>query len=166
MGTLNVVKALYSLALAVLLVLFVALGIQTFYPDPQAPPPPAPVRPIAPGIQPTPSPAEEKAQEEYQRRHQAWEEELATHRRNVFAIAGALGVAIIIAGLLLGERVDPLRPGLLLGGLFSIFYGVMRGANYVGTAPLFALVTLFLAALLYVGYRRLTERGPPTAPPL
>src|SRR3970040_636419 len=87
-------KVAYSLAVAILLVLFVVLGTRTFYDEPEQPEQPAGYSPGA---------------------YEAYEEERADYHRNVFIMASVLGVVAAAAGLYLYRRGGGEAPGAVVG---------------------------------------------------
>ena len=175
-----VFRIAYSLAVAILFVLFVILDIRTFYEEPEPPPYPSFYLPkISPGeeiyCQPDGrcfkggrelTPAEEeklteeekrfiREQREFSQRQQKYEEDRVDYHRNVFIIATVLGVAAVAAGLLLFRRVEAMPLGLLLGGIGVIIFAwvqAVRDFREIGMAPLFAAVAVGLAVVLAVGY--------------
>jgi len=104
-------------------------------------------------------------QREFAEKQRDYENERKDYFRNVFIIATALGVAAIGAALFLFfRRVEAMPLGLLLGGIGVVIYGWIESARgpdeAVGTAPLFAVVAVGLAAVLAAGYWFLGKRKP------
>jgi len=102
-------------------------------------------------------------QREFAEKQRDFENERKDYFRNVFIIATALGVAAIGAALFLFfRRVEAMPLGLLLGGIGVVIYGWIESARgpdeAVGTAPLFAVVAVGLAAVLAAGYWFLGKR--------
>jgi hypothetical protein len=100
---------------------------------------------------------------EFQLKQQEFEQERADYHRNVFILAGFLGVAAIAAGLYLFRRVEAMPLGLMLGGLGVIIYGWGQAAEdfgEIGEAPLFAAASVGLAVVLAMGYWFLGARQP------
>lgn len=178
-------KLAYGLAVAILFVLFVILGTRTFYDEPEAPefpsrPPPfektgaVPSEPIFcqpdgrcfRGAQEVTAEDEAKLtqderlyiqeQRDYFRRQQEYQDERADYHRNVFILAGVLGVAAVAGGLYLFRRVEAMPLGLLLGGIGVVIFGWVQSADdfgEMGTAPLFGVVAAGLLVILAAGYR-------------
>jgi hypothetical protein len=190
-----VFRVAYSLAVAILYVLFVIFGSRTFYEEPDYPqyPPGPPYDPgvagkeiycnydetdacylngvvITPEMEAGLTPnakAYLEQQREYQRRQRAYEDDRKVYFRNVFIIAGLLGIAGIAAGLFLYRRVEAMPLGLLLGGLGAVIYGWVessRGPEELGAAPLFAVATIGLIIVLAAGYWFLGVRRAPDNP--
>lgn len=157
----TVFKLAYSLVVAILFVLFVILGIRTFYDEPEAPdyrfiPFPAGKEPV-PGEEPLYcepdgrcfkagrelTDEDEATLTEEERRYvqeqrqsaedwRAYEDERADYHRNVFILASVLGVAAVAAGLYLFQRVEAMPLGLLLGGLGVVLFGWAQAGEDFG----------------------------------
>lgn len=178
------IQVVYSLVLAVLIVLFVVLGARTFFPEPD-PPTYTPFPPTTADIYCNPDgtcyragvliePEDEDnlsaAEKEYLEaaRDSAqdqldYQEDLDNYDPALFVAAMILGVAAMTAGLFLYRRVDALPLGLVLGGLGVIIYGWIEGADRFdesSTAPAFAAVTVGLVVVLGAGYYFLGMRHP------
>lgn len=72
------------------------------------------------------------------------------YNRNLFLITAALGfLAIVIGTLLFSERLGPVGPGLVFGGLFTILYGTTRSFSSVDKQWIFVeLVAVFVGIIL------------------
>ena len=154
-------KLAYSLAIAILIVLFVILGTRTFYDEPEAPTfsfRPVPEKPIGEGPGEPPycdfdgrcfkdgreiTPEEEadltqeerdyiQEQREFNKRQKEYQDDRVDYHRNVFVIASVLGVVAIAAGLYLFRRVEAMPLGLLLGGLGVVIFGWAQAADDFG----------------------------------
>ena len=124
-------KMAYSLAVAILLILFVILGTRTFYEEPSG----------ATFYNPAGA--------------QQYQDERVDYHRNVFILASALGVAAMAAGVYLFRRVEAIPLGLVLGGIGVVIFGWVQtsgDAGEVSTVPLFAVVTVGLGVVLAAGY--------------
>jgi hypothetical protein len=118
----------YSLAVAILFVLFVIVGTRTFYDEPESP--------------------TYGSYEKYQ-------DDLVDYHRNVFILASVLGEGAVAAGLYLFRRVEAMPLGLLLGGIGVVIFGWVQAAgdfDEIGMAPLFAVVAVGLGLVLAAGY--------------
>ncbi len=121
----------YSLVVAILLVLFVIFGIRTVDDGPDR------------GTSSTPV-----SYERYQDRE-------ANYHRDVFVVAGAIGVAAVAAGLYLYRRLQAIPLGLLLGGIGIVNFGWIQAAenfDEIGEGQLFAVLAAGLAIVLATGY--------------
>ena len=136
-------KLAYSVAVAILLVLFVVVGTRTVYEAPELPEQPSGYSPGA---------------------YEAYEEERADYHRNVFIMASVLGVVAAAAGLYLYRRAEAMPLGLVLGSIGIVIFGWVEAAedfDRIGMAPLFIVVAIGLGAVLAAGYWFLGSRGTP-----
>ena len=137
-------RVVYSLAVAIVFVLFVVFGMRTFYGEPERPVYPTPGRTVS---------------------YDAWERDRADHRRNVFIVSTVIGVAAIAAGLFLYRRVEAIPLGFLVGGLGIVVYGWAQAVDdlgEIGPGPLFATTGAAFLVLLVTGYSFLGLRAPPS----
>jgi hypothetical protein len=137
-----VIKLAYGAAIAVLMVLTVVFAIRAAYEPPGEPTygdPPKPYTTIT-------------AQ---------YEEDRQDYRRNVFLIAGLIGLGSMAAGVALAKRLDALRLGLILGGVATFIYSFSQAGediDDIGANAILPVAAVGLVALLFLGYRRLAER--------
>ena len=146
----TIARTLYLLALALLTVMTVGFGTVTFYPGPTMPEYPAP-RIAKPAPDGTPTAAEVQAQNEAQAKYDAefkvYREANRQHARAELAVVTAIGVAILIGGLVASAGSDVLRVGLMLGGIFTVIWGLAKNASEAGSGVMFAVAALGLIAL-------------------
>jgi hypothetical protein len=88
------------------------------------------------------------------------------YSRNV-SVASMCGAVLLLgASLLLERRNKVMANGVLLGGLFTLVYGVGRGFVSRDTTTLFVTLAVALLIVLYLGFRRFRSRpGLPGEPP-
>ncbi|MDP1710639.1 MAG: hypothetical protein Q8L46_01740, partial [candidate division WWE3 bacterium] len=82
--------------------------------------------------------------------------------RNLFLITAAFGFAAIATGtLLFSEKIGPVGPGLVFGGLFTILYGTTRSFGSLDKRWLFLeLLAVFLGLILVTWrYLRVSKKG-------
>jgi len=133
-------KLAYSLAVAILLILFVILGTRTFYEEPNG----------ATFYNPAGA--------------QQYQDKRVDYHRNVFILASALGVVAAAAGLYLYRRVEAMPLGLVLGSIGIVIFGWAQAAedfDGIGMAPLFVVVGIALGVVPVAGYWFLGPRGAP-----
>ena len=162
-------KIVYTFFLGALLAVFVGLGIETFYPGPERPEFPAVLEyPAVPAESAGITEEEREAQERYGRQMQRREERQQTYNRNVgvLALAGA-GLQLVLS-LVFEKRNKVLTNGVMLGGLFTLIYAVGRSFASSGTTVTFVAVTVGLAVVLFLGFRRFFTGHPKegAAPPV
>jgi len=137
-------KGLYVVAIAVVLVLLVIAGVEAFYPAPQYPD--YPERP--PAYNST----------EYQEWEQEWmevqaeyQQEAAIRDKNIFFIVLPLGAVFAVVGTFIQRRLGIFGAGLILGGLGTMIFALVpydldNMLRFVGIAAT-------LAVLVFVGYK-------------
>lgn len=82
------------------------------------------------------------------------QEQVDIYNRNVFLIAAAFGfLAIIIGTLLFSEKIGPVGPGLVFGGLFAILYGTMRSFRSLDKRWIFIELVIVFIGIILVTWR-------------
>lgn len=148
------IKIGLGLAIAVVYPFMVGFGIEAFYPPPQNAY--EECRQLDPNnrLQQNESkpitfndPMSDSA---YKACYEKAQEKSDIHNRNLFLIATAFGfLAIIVGTLLFSEKLGPVGPGLVFGGLFTILYGTMRSFRSLDKQWIFAeLVVVFIGIIL------------------
>lgn len=134
-------KGIYIFFIGVLAAVVIGTGIAAFYPAPK--PPQASFS----------SGAQTKAGE--QRLQRAWttySDALAAYQRNASLVAFALGLALGIAALAFSAKIPVIGDGMLLGGMFTIVYGVGIGVMSGSDKFRFVIGLLGLGAAIAIGY--------------
>lgn len=149
-------RTVCTIFLGTLLALFVSLGISTLHPGPEEPEPsPAAVLALETA---EPTDEQQQALAAYERDRDAWEDAAMAHSRDVGVAALVSSVVLLALGLWVERRRPVLAQGALLGGLFTLFYSVVRSLMSQDTLVTFAVVTVALAVVLTLGYRRFADR--------
>ena len=79
------------------------------------------------------------------------------YNRNVFIIAGAVGIIAIIIGAILG--LVSVSSGLFGGGVLTIIYGTTNYWSELADWARFIVLGIALAVLIYLGYRGFSMFG-------
>ncbi len=138
----GVLKVVFFLAAASLAVTAVALGVTTLYEAPSA------------------DKIEFGEFEGFEAFVIEQDKETADYNRNVGLILGFIGIGTIALGLLgLGSRSNPLRAGLLAGGVGLVFVGVAQGSG--GSNDWLTFLTSGLAFLTLVACSPWLDEGLP-----
>jgi hypothetical protein len=143
----RVLKVIYVLAIAALLILLVVVGVEAFYPAPAYPD-------CYELLGPQPeygSPDYEDWMDECTNLYDAHQQEAAGHDKNVFCIVLPLGVVFAVAGTFLQRKSGIFGAGLILGGIGTMIfatvpYDLSMVLRFIGVA-------VILAVLIFVGYR-------------
>lgn len=153
---------LYALAVGLFVVMTVGFGVVTFFPDPKAPqqfiPKPA-VPASAPGAAPAPAlppPADE--QEAFQRTYEQYQQDRSEHRRVALAIITIIAVGFVVGGVLATRALDVLGIGLMLGGLFTMLWGLVYAAADAGSGTMFGAALVALLVMIGLGVPAIRQR--------
>lgn len=147
-------KVIYVLFLGLILTIAVGVGIAAFYPEPEAP--------SYPNTTGQSSAEQQAAQQKYDEQLSEHSESMSQYNRNVSLIVLGFALVFLILGLTLQAKADVLADGLLLGGLLTLLYSVIRGFNTDDTKYTFVLVTVGLGVALVLGYLKFVR--PQTGP--
>ncbi|MCA9397422.1 hypothetical protein KC573_01220 [candidate division WWE3 bacterium] len=151
----NLLKYIYTVFLGILIVTFIGLGIDTFYPSPQYPDYPAELeRAYYPDKDDGLSEEEIALQEEFDRKSEEFSQLIATYNRNVSIISLVSAVIILIISLGFSKKLDMLADGVLLGGILTLAYGIIRGFGADDPTFRFIVITVGLIVAIILGYIR------------
>ncbi len=78
------------------------------------------------------------------------------YTRNVFIIAGVIGVVAIFAGTL--WKIEFLASGLMFGGIILLFYATMRYFHDADKLLRVIIIFVELLLVLWIGYKKLYEK--------
>ena len=150
----KVLRIVFTFFLGALLALFIGFGIHTFYPPPEPP--------DTAGIELKANPTDEEVAR-VDAAQKAYNAEYQDYSRNVSIMSMGGAVLLLGASLLLEKRNKVMANGILLGGLFTLVYGVGRGFVSRDTTTLFVTLTAALLIALYLGFRRFGSPNPSPA---
>jgi len=146
-------KFFYSFFLGLLLLIFVAMGIASFYAGPQAPSYP----PVAIGGN-APTPTEQKQIDEtYRRQSDAFATKYQPYQRNVSIIALVAALLLLVLSLALHSRVSILADGMLVGSTLTLIYSIIRSFGSESPRYSFVVVSVGIALTLLVGYLKFVK---------
>lgn len=129
-------RVLYSIGLGIIIVLFVGLGIATFYPAPEL----SSLVNLDTAARQAAIDAHQSAMHDY--------------NRNV-TIAALVSALVILGASIWTESRKPLfAGGFLIGGLLTLIYGLIRGLTSGVTAVAFFSVAVGLFVVVYLGHQR------------
>ncbi len=151
-----VIRYIYSFFLGALLAVFIGVGIAAFYKEPKAPDYPIMTSFKADG---TLSASDAAKQREFEISSREYQKRLEPYNRNVSILATISAVLFVVISLVLLEKILILSDGILLGGLFTLVYAIIRG--FVSTDEMFRffVVTVGLAVALFVGYWKFVKNN-------
>lgn len=141
-------RYIYVFFVGLFLAIFVGMGIAVFY---QAPSPPQePVWPQSYGKEPT---AEQiQQQQTFEAARRQYDQQMWRYNRNVSMIVLVSAVVILAIALLATDRIGLIADGMLLGGIFTLLYGVGRGMATDSNRYRFLVAAIGLAITIILGY--------------
>lgn len=145
-----ILKLFYTLFLGLLVALFVGLGIDAFYEGPQAPDYPSELN-----LQKTDCGeyADLKAeQEKFDQDMKSFNEKSKAYNRNVSIASLVFAILIMIVSLTFFAKIKMIADGILLGGVFTTAYSIIRGLMSENSKFRFIIVTIGLIIALILGY--------------
>jgi hypothetical protein len=153
----TLLRTLYALAIALLVVAFVGFGISAFYPEPEFPQPP-PEAELGP-----PNTEEEKERvAEQRKKEETFREQLSDYNRVVSSIAIGAAVLLLVSSILWLVRLPVIGDGVTFGAVFTLFYGLIRA--FMTDDEIFRFIAVsvglvLLLALVYWKFIRTSTQG-------
>lgn len=149
-----ILKVIYTFFIGILMATFVGVGIAAFYTGPKYPEPPALLKYCSPEIAQSASKYEEfkKDAQAYDARVQQYQMQSQVYNRNVSIVSVIAAIIIVILSLTLFKKILVIADGLLLGGVLSLLYSIIRGFQSEDNMFRFFVVTVGLAISLWLGY--------------
>lgn len=142
--------------LGILLAIFVGVGIAAFYKAPTFPEYPAKLQSrvlTQEGLQSaTLSAVLDKEEQEYNKKQKSFTEQNEKYSRNVSIIALILSILFLIISLTLAKDILIIADGLLLGGVLTLIYSMIRGFGSNDEMFRFIVVAIGLFISLIIGY--------------
>ena len=148
------IKPIYTLFLSLLIALFVGLGINAFYEGPKSPEYPIELQTAD---QSNKFNCEEtveikKTREDFAQAEKAFAAEFKIYNRDVSIISLIAAIIILVLSLTLLSKINMNADGLLLGGVFSTAYSIIRSMMSQNSQFRFIIVVIGLAITLVLGY--------------
>lgn len=147
-----ILKLIYTLFLGLLIALFVGLGIDAFYPGPKMPDYPITLetaKPVECGLE---TDEQKNLRLDYDQKQKNYMEQSKAYNRHVSIISLVSAIVILIASLTLLAKIKMIADGILLGGVFTTIYGIIRGLMSEDSRFRFVIVTVGLIIALILGY--------------
>jgi len=145
-----VLKIIYTVFLALIIALFVGLGIDAFYPSPKAPEYPVVLQSYKEMCEATPE--QKAAQAKFDQEQRDYIEAMKPYNRNVSMISLSAAIIVLILSLTLLAKIKMIADGILLGGVFTTIYSIIRGLMTDNTKFRFSIVVVGLIIALVLGY--------------
>lgn len=144
------IRYIYTFFVGLFLAIFVGMGIAVFYAAPKSP-----ESPNFYGKELTLQ--EQEQQKAFDVKQKAWDKEMQHYNRNASVIILSCAVVVLATSLLLAEKLGVIADGLLLGGIFTLLYGVGRGMAADSNKYRFLVATVGLVVTLVLGYVKFTR---------
>ncbi len=148
-------KIIYSLFLALLVALFIGVGISAFYPAPKSPDYPISLQKpsaVTSNGSTVETTEQEAARIQYDTDQKQYSKDYAKYNQNVSIIAVAAAVIVLVISLTLVQSILLISDGLLFGGVLTLLYGIIRGFMSDSNSIRFVVVAVGLVVALIVGY--------------
>jgi len=156
-----VLKLVYTIFIGVLVAIFVGVGIAAFYPEPDHPETPTLLKlyklPTDPSRDPEISAELQKEQEAFDKMQEIYIGKIEKYNRNVSIIALVAAILILIISLTLFHKLLIIADGLLIGGVFTLLYSVIRVFGSGDDKLRFIVVSIGLITSLILGYLKFIE---------
>lgn len=149
------IRFIYTLFVGLFLAIFIGLGIAVFYEQPTAPEEPVAMQSIG---KEGPTEAQQKEINTFHEKQKTYNHDMAIYNRNVSIIVLICAVVILAIALLFSDRLGIVADGILLGGIFSLLYGIGRGMATDNNKYRFAVAAVGLAITIILGYFKFTHR--------
>jgi len=145
-----IIKFIYTIFLALLIALFVGLGIDAFYPAPKAPEYPVELQKAELSCNET---AEQKdARINFDQDQRTYQEKIKPYNRNVSIISLIASIIILVLSLTFLSKIKMIADGILLGGVFSTVYSIIMGMMAGSSQFRFLIVIVGIIIAFLLGY--------------
>lgn len=157
-------KLIYTFFIGSMLALFVGFGISAFYPAPEDPE--YHVTALDTGMRDDLSEKEQLRKErEYEQQWKSYDESLRAYNQNVSIMALLASVVLMMLGTWITRRNSLIANGMVLGGLLTLAYALIRSMYVDDVKYTFAAISVGLLVVLYLGYRQFANSQQPKKKP-
>lgn len=149
------IKYVYIVFLGLILATFVGVGIAAFYKSPTYPETPLSLkypRSYAETFTATPSAEYIKQQEAFDKQSKDFQDKLNKYNQNVSMVSLGFAILMLIISLTFFKKISVIADGLLLGGVLTLAYSIIRGFNSNDDIFRFLLVGAGLIIAMALGY--------------
>jgi hypothetical protein len=153
------IRHLYAIFVGLFFVLFVGTGVAVFYIQPKEPAAPAWI--INGKVNPAGN--DLKQQVTYNIQRKEFSHDMQVYNRNVSIIVLGCAIAGLVISIALAARLGPIADGLLVGGVFTLLYGMGRGIASDSNQYRFAAAGVGLAAAIALGYATFSRSQQPVS---
>jgi len=150
----HVMQIIYMLFLGIIIAVFFGLGIDTFYPGPKMPEYPLVLQEVQnkSNTAPVYTDQELAVSKAYDASMRKYEKDMKPYSRNVSIIAIVLSMIALVLSLTVLIRWEVIANGVLLGGVFTLGYSIIMGAQADDPKFRFAIITVGVVIAFALGY--------------
>ncbi len=157
------IKTIYIIFVGILLAIFAGIGIDTFYSAPEYPETPQLLKlynlPTEPICDPDISAQLEQEQKTFDQNLKTYKEDSEQYSKNVSIISLIIAVLVLITSLTLFHKILVIADGLLLGGVLTLLYSVVRVFGSGNNKMRFIVIAVVFAVSLILGYLKFIKRS-------
>jgi hypothetical protein len=155
-------RPLYAIAIAFLVVAFVGFGISAFYPEPHYPTGyPEDAQRTRPENR---TPDQKEKIEEYRVKQKAFQETVSHYNLVVASISIGAAVLLLVGSIVWLSRLPVIGDEATLGAVFTLFYGLIRAFMSNNEQFRFVAVAIGLAIVLALVYWRFVRSAQSNVP--
>lgn len=151
-----VLRFVYIVFIGVLLATLVGVGIAAFYPGLKVPEPPLSIKyqmfPCENLKDEATFQQIRREQEEFDKTMKVFQTQNEKYNRNVSVISLIAAILILVISLTLFKKILLIADGLLLGGVLTLIYSIIRGFGSGDNIFRFVVVSAGLVISLLLGY--------------
>lgn len=145
----NLIKALYILAIGLLVAAFFGFGIETFYPAPKMPQYPTDLNYTAKGELEDSSRVK---QQDYDKKYKDFQAKDSNYNQTVAIMLIALSAVLLAASIIGLSKLEIIGDGVTLGGVFTLLYGITRAVATQEATFRFIAVSAALIIIMGLTY--------------
>lgn len=150
------IKYVYIVFIGLLLAAFVGVGIAAFYKGPKAPEYPVELQYPDPAIKGDPYATESAERRQLQReqdeKFKQFNKDNEIYNKNVSIIALVASIIFLVVSLTLFKKILVIADGVLLGGVLTLAYSIVRGFGSNDDTFRFLVVSAGLVVAMVLGY--------------
>ena len=147
-------RIIYTFFIGIFFAIFIGVGISAFYPGPKYPDMPAVLKYCSPEIAQTAEKFNEYTiqSKQFDQAEKTYMQAEQLYNRNVSTIAIIAAIILVTASLTLFKTILLLADGILLGGVLTLGYSVIRGFGAEDNMFRFIIVSIGLIISLVLGW--------------
>ncbi len=145
----------YTIFIGILLATLLGVGISAFYKGPAPIDYPARLKTAAPSASESAQATQD--QEKYDQEIKEFQKKNEDYNKNVSIISLILSILVLTISLLRVKEIKVIADGLLLGGILTLIYSIVRGFSSGDSQFRFIVVAISFIIALYLGYKKFLQ---------